>query len=106
MLKPYTDEQSKMNSRWHVAQKEFLDALAGAMKSPAVFLKTKGDKHRENLCMVALGLAGCCGWSLDVKGMTARSKAAIQANPTYSNPYAKLAPAFAYQHQYQEALES
>mmetsp|Transcript_21970 Transcript_21970/g.32539 ORF Transcript_21970/g.32539 Transcript_21970/m.32539 type:complete len:539 (+) Transcript_21970:60-1676(+) len=94
------------NSRWHIAQGAFLDALEAAMRYPGVFLKTTGMDHRNLLCKVCLSLGQCRGKLLDSKGSMAWSRAAIAADPQYSNGYSQLSIGLQHEQKYEEALEN
>ncbi|KAL7491331.1 hypothetical protein ACHAWT_000733 [Skeletonema menzelii] len=94
------------NSRWHLAQGAFLEALEAAMRYPGVFLKTTGMDHRNLLCKVCLSLGQCRSKLLDAKGSIAWSKAAIAADPKYANGYSQLSIGLQHEQQYEEALEN
>ena len=62
--------------------------------------------HRNLLCKVCLSIGQCRGKLLDAKGSMAWSRAAIAADPTYSNGYSQLSIGLQHEENYEEAIEN
>jgi len=62
--------------------------------------------HRNLLCKVCLSLGKCRSKLLDAKGSIAWSRAAIAADPKYSNGYSQLSIGLQHEQKYEEAIEN
>jgi hypothetical protein len=62
--------------------------------------------HRHLLCKVCLSLGQCRNKLLDAKGGIAWSKAAIAADPNYSNGYSQLSIGLQHTEKFEEAIEN
>jgi len=62
--------------------------------------------HRNLLCKVCLSLGQCRSKLLDAKGSIAWSRAAIAADPKYSNGYSQLSIGLQHEQKYEEAIEN
>jgi hypothetical protein len=67
---------------------------------------SQGMDHRNLLCKVCLSLGQCRSKLLDAKGSNAWSRAAIAADPKYSNGYSQLSIGLQHEGKFEEALEN